>query len=73
MSGHRNRINGLKEYLEKNDNGIQIIDIIENEDNDDKSYKMINQYIQKNKDFDGVFFSAGGIEGGIKALEKTIY
>ncbi len=71
VSGHRERINGLKEYLEKNDNGIQIIDIIENEDNDDKSYKMINQYIQKNKDFDGVFFSAGGIEGGIKALEKN--
>ncbi|CCV64220.1 Transcriptional regulator, LacI family [Alteracholeplasma palmae J233] len=67
QDGHKSRIEGFKERLEGKD--IEI-DILENQDDNLESYKIVKNHLEKNK-VDLVYFNAGGIKGGIKAIKES--
>lgn len=66
--GHNKRIEGFNEII-KNDNiSIQIADIIENNDDEQTSYEVTKQLLLNNNDITALYFTAGGVEGGIRAV-----
>lgn len=66
--GHNLRIKGFKDYISEKKSNIDIVDIVENQDNDELSYEVVNKLLDK--DLDGIFFCAAGIKGGIDAISK---
>lgn len=68
--GHNMRINGFKECIKNEFKSINIVDIKENNDNDIVSYNVTKNLIDEHPDIEGIFFCAGGIEGGIQAIAE---
>lgn len=68
--GHNLRIKGFKEYIKENNSNINIIEIKENQDIDEISYKETKSIIEK-YNIDGIFFCAAGIKGGLKAIQEN--
>ncbi|MCQ2517744.1 MAG: LacI family DNA-binding transcriptional regulator [Lachnospiraceae bacterium] len=64
---HTERIAGfcdrLKEYP-----GLSIVDSIENNDDDFKSYDLTKEMIDKHPEINALYFAAGGTYGGCKAV-----
>ncbi len=62
------REQGIIETLEKDFPWIEITDILENEDSEEVSYKIVTETLQKRPDLDGICFAGAGSEGGIRAV-----
>lgn len=69
INDHQLRIKGFKDSLSKGKN-FNILFEDEAHDNDDISYKKAKQYLEKNKDLNGIFIAAGGISGVAKVVEE---
>lgn len=67
--GHNMRIQGFKEAIEQEQYPIEILGVYENDDTDIKSYLATKQMLEEHPELTGIFFAAGGIEGGLKAVE----
>ncbi len=65
--GHNLRIAGFKECINLNYSNISIVAIEENDDSDEKSYNVTKKILTTHN-LDGIFFCAGGIQGGIDAI-----
>lgn len=70
MLGHTQRVEGFKKGLEAASNKY-LFDVIENEDDENLSYKLVKEALNK-KEYDLIYFCAGGVSGGIKALEESL-
>ncbi len=68
LFGHRQRVEGFQKVLNKHSKNY-LFDIIENEDDDEISYKLVKSAIA-NKNYNLIYFCAGGISGGIKAVQE---
>ncbi len=68
-NSNKKRVAGFTQVV-KEGSEHQIVDIVENHDNDDMSYNIVKQ-ILKDKSIDLIYFCAGGIIGGLKALEEN--
>lgn len=67
--GHSMRIEGFKKVIEQEHFDIEVVGMYENDDTDIKSYLVTKEMIETNPELTGIFFCAGGIEGGLKAVE----
>lgn len=67
---HSQRILGFKDCIENNYPHIKIIEIVYNDDDDIKSYELTSQLL-KNKDINALFFVAGGVYGGCRAVVSS--
>lgn len=65
---HEERIDGFTGYLQKNCPGIQVVGIIENEDDDYRSYDLVSSLLAQHADLSALFFTAAGVYGGCRAV-----
>lgn len=71
MLGHNKRIEGFEQVLKASYHNIRVVETAENNDSDTLSYEVTSRLIEKNSP-DAIYFCAGGIDGGIKAvMEKN--
>lgn len=68
LLGHMLRVKGFKARFV--DDGNYNIALIENQDDEETSYKVVKEYI-KNHDIDLVYFCAAGIKGGLSAIKES--
>lgn len=67
------RLKGIKKTLKRDYSNIIVDAVLENEDDDRKSYEQLRTLLQKNPDLTTICFAAAGVEGGIKAVRETDY
>ncbi len=69
-TGHRMRVQGVQnitcEY-----NNISIVDVIENNDDNDRAYYAMKDVLQKKEEIDFVCITAGGVTGTLKAIKES--
>lgn len=64
---HTERIAGFKHAIEKYEH-INVIDTIMNHDDDFVSYDMTSQLLKSHPEINALFFAAGGVYGGCRAV-----
>lgn len=69
--GHNLRVQGFQECVKEELPHFEIVAMVENNDDDQNSYKATKAVLTQNPNLTGIFFSAAGIEGGLKALEDA--
>ncbi len=67
---HTERIRGLQATLDASYAHISISGIVENHDDEIESYNVARELLIKHPDTDALFFTAGGIYGGCKAIKE---
>jgi LacI family transcriptional regulator len=68
---HTERIRGLRSTLEAFYPRIHITQIIENHDDEDKSYQLTKKMLEENPKINALFFAAGGVYGGCRAIRES--
>lgn len=66
--GHIKRIKGFEEIIKNSDKNIELISVMENNDDNEKSYNVVKRLIENNRKLDLIYFAAGGVQGGIQAI-----
>ncbi|CCV64211.1 Transcriptional regulator, LacI family [Alteracholeplasma palmae J233] len=69
MSGHRLRVEGFISRINENFNE-KSINIIEGQDDDIETYKKVRDLLST-KSIDLIYFAAGGIIGGLRAVKES--
>lgn len=69
--GHNQRITGFNAAVRKYHPTIKILDVFETLDDADKAYSNTLRILEKYKDLDAIYMTAGGIGGTCKALVDT--
>jgi LacI family transcriptional regulator len=65
--GHNKRIQGFTDAISSDFKHIAVADIVENNDDEDTSYVVTKELLLKNSDIAALYFTAGGVMGGINA------
>lgn len=69
MLGHIQRIDGFKNVLAKHpDHDIMVTATVECFDDDDRAYAVTKQLLSDNSEINALYFCAGGVGGGMKAV-----
>ncbi|ONI39841.1 hypothetical protein AN639_00585 [Candidatus Epulonipiscium fishelsonii] len=68
--GHNLRIEGFKSTIKNQFSHIKILDIIENNDDDKESFNNTLNLINKFPELNGIYLSAGGVEGACTAITQ---
>lgn len=69
-NGHRMRVQGVQNITHEYEN-ISIVDVIENNDDNDRAYIAMKDALQRNEDIDFVCITAGGVTGTLKAIKES--
>lgn len=69
IEGHMQRVRGFVDVLSQCA-GARVVAQAENEDDDDTSYRVVKRLIEE-REPDLIYFGAGGIAGGIKAVLES--
>lgn len=67
------RLKGIKDTLKKDYSNISVDAVLENDDDDQKSYDLLKNLLHENPNLTTVCFAAAGVAGGIKAIHETDY
>lgn len=70
--GHNQRVYGFSRVLKSDFPNADIIDVVENNDDDDQSYQVVAQALSQFPQINAVYFAAGGVMGGIKAVLGSV-
>lgn len=70
MLGHNNRIAGFKSVIAESYDGVEIACAVEGKDSDKTTYEKTKEMLSLYP-LDGIYFCAGGIDGGIKAVKES--
>lgn len=65
--GHNQRVFGFSRTLREDVPGAQVVDIIENEDDEERSYNAVARALQQHPEVTALYFAAGGVIGGARA------
>lgn len=65
---HEERISGFTSHLIQMHSSIEVIDIVENNDDDYKSYEVVSNLLKKYPDLSALYFTAAGVYGGCRAV-----
>ena len=68
--GHKLRVEGVQNITREYDN-ISIVDVIENNDDNDRAYIAMKDALQRNENIDFVCITAGGVTGTLKAIKES--
>lgn len=66
---HQERVQGFTTRIKQSYPKIKIVDIVCNNDDDFISYETTKRLLTKNKDINALFFIAGGVFGGCRAID----
>lgn len=67
------RIEGIRAVLEKEYPNIIIDAVLENEDDDQESYRSMKKLLEENRDITMVCFASAGVRGGLQAIKEADY
>lgn len=67
------RLEGIEQSLRQEYDNITIEAILENEDDEDLSYQLIKELLQKNHDLTAICFASAGVKGGLRAVLESDY
>lgn len=74
---HTERLAGFRDTIKKNYKNLEIIAVLENNDDDNKSYEITKNFINNHKEIKALFFAGAGVAGGTSAIKdanlKDIY
>lgn len=65
------RAHGIELTLNEDFPNVKVKEVIENEEDDTKSYELVKKCLEENPDITGLCFAAAGVEGGIRALKEV--
>ncbi len=65
---HTERIAGFKKAVQERYSNIQIVETIENHDDEIESYEKTTALLTAHPDINALFFAAGGVYGGCRAV-----
>ncbi len=68
---HEERISGFSDYFEKQHSQVKIVSIMENHDDDYKSYEAVSLMLKQHPDLNALYFTAAGVYGGCRAILNT--
>lgn len=68
----KQRLDGIKNILEKEYKNIHVDAELENHDDDDMSYEIVKDLLQKNPQISAVCLASAGVEGGLKAIREVL-
>lgn len=68
---HTERIAGLRHTLEERYPRIHIAHIMENNDDEFKSFSLTQKLLTESPRLDAIFFSAAGVYGGCRAIQES--
>lgn len=66
MLGHNQRVDGFAQALKRHPN-LKILDILENQDDDALSQKLVAQALRQHPDIGAIYLTAGGVAGACRA------
>jgi len=66
--GHNRRVNGFTDVIDSEYPSLSVKSVIENDDDDELSYKLVKNTLETDKTINCFYFAAAGVEGGVKAL-----
>ena len=69
ITNHEIRRSGFNETIKKYP-GIELCGLVECHDSNDESYAKVKEFLAKDKNIDGIFITAGGQMGTIRAAEE---
>lgn len=69
MLGHNQRVEGFCEVLDQEFPRISVADVVETDDDDEISYRAVRELLAEKKP-DALYFCAGGLTGGIRAVRE---
>ncbi len=67
---HTERIKGFTDRITAAYPNISIVDTVENHDDDVESYKLVTEMLNAHPEINCIYFTAGGVSGGCKAVEE---
>lgn len=67
MQGHTERVLGLAEKLKNEFQGVILLKVIENNDDETESYLKVKEELEKNPEINFICLTAGGVKGACKA------
>jgi LacI family transcriptional regulator len=70
MLGHSQRVEGFLNDMKQDYPNMTCVDILENNDDDAKSYEVVKKLMKTSPEITAVYFAAGGVNGGIRAIEE---
>lgn len=70
MLGHNQRIEGFRTVLEQDYPRIRLVSIIETEDDNRSAYQQVGELLREDPP-DALYFCAGGVAGGLRAVEES--
>lgn len=65
---HEERINGFTSYVHQKHPDIQVVEVIENADDDYKSYEVVSALLERQPHLSALYFTAAGVYGGCRAV-----
>lgn len=67
------RVKGIRKTLKKDYPNITVDAVLENEDDDEKSYKKMKKLLGLNKNLTAICLASAGVEGAIRAVREVDY
>ncbi len=68
---HTERIKGLEDTLRASYPRIHIAEILENHDDEFRSYTLTRDLLERRPELEALFFTAAGVHGGCRAVEES--
>jgi LacI family transcriptional regulator len=68
---HTERVQGLRNILEASYPRIHVTQIKENHDDEEESYQLTRKMLEENPNMNALFFAAGGVYGGCRAIRES--
>lgn len=68
VKNHTQRIEGFRDYIEKNQLDIEICAVAENHDDDGESYQLTETLLREHPGMNALFLAAAGVEGACRAV-----
>ncbi|WMJ23936.1 LacI family DNA-binding transcriptional regulator [Paludicola sp. MB14-C6] len=73
MLGHTMRVDGFQQVIEQSYPNITVARILETFDDDQIAYEQTKKLLLENQSINALYYCAGGIDGGIKAVLELGY
>lgn len=71
---HEERVRGFTSHLRGHCPNMEVIEIVENDDDDYKSYEAVSALLTRHPDLSALYFTAAGVYGGCRAIQAaTLY
>ena len=65
---HEERIHGFRDFTRSDHPGLQIAEIVTNDDDDYKSYDAVSALLKRHPTISALYFTAAGVYGGCRAV-----